>query len=256
MTGSRLWLQAGQGGGRGPLRTPAAERTPSPSPAPAGLPGAWRLRPGPGRGGGTWMRGPSLTRARKCGSWGWGGGSPGKLDSGGKGSGSLSPGQTSAHWWPHLLTPPPQDCYVYVSVCLRGHSMGSCTAPGSRIPEQGSLAPFCDWGSGEEALKNTGRTCLWKVPIQALDRHIIQCQARGGWLGPGQKPDQGGQDRGCTHPSLGPTHLPTFLGLLSEDPTCSPLPPYLPGICQSHLIPTPSFLCSKDSADPIGPEGS
>lgn len=72
-----------------------------------------------------------------------------------------------------------------------------------------------------------------------LGRHIIQCQARSRRLGPGQKPGQGGQDGGCTHPSLGATHHPTSLGLLPEGPTCCSLPPYLPGICQSHLIPTP-----------------
>lgn len=118
-----------------------------------------------------------------------------------------------------------------------------------------ALALFSDWGRGEEDLRHREDV---PVPGQAPDRNIIRCQARSRKLGPEQEPGQGDQDGGCTHSSLGPTHLSPSPGLLHKDPTCGPLlPPDLPGICQSRLIPTPSFLSApKTQQIPWGPEGS
>ena len=148
---------------------------------------------------------------------------------------------------------------------FQGETFLSCS-PRIWNPREGgsALSHFHDWGRGEDAHKDRGKMCQGQTrPLTG--RSISARQGAEGWaqdrgLGPGQKPGQGGQDGSRTHPAQDPC-----LGL--PPPSCprvaarrsrlqSALSPALPGICQSHLIPSPSLSLCQDSADPVEPAGS
>lgn len=163
--------------------------------------------------------------------------------SGGRGSGSLSQGQTPAHWWPHSSHPPPGllcVCVCWGTVIPRGDLLLCSPRIWSPSQRGSALATFHVWGRGEEALRDTEKMC----------QHQGQAnQSVPGWEA----------RRGAAHTQPGTHGLPLALtaqAVAWRFSLQSTLSPDLPGICQSHLTPPPPFLCAKDSADPVESAGS
>lgn len=132
--------------------------------APASLPGAWRLRPWPGKGGGTWIRGRIPGQGQEIQAFMMGGGwrpREIRLWDVGRRRTRACPRPLVASFsqhHPHLHTHT-KDC----SICSLGIILGETFVVQPQDlesqPEEKSSSPFCDWGKGEEALQDLRRTC-------------------------------------------------------------------------------------------------
>lgn len=203
MTGSRLWLGAGRGRGKGAARTPAAEHPPptqaphlqaslAPGVSAPGQAGRRDLdeRPDPRPRSGNVGLGDRGWRSGEIRPWGWG-----------EGSGSQSLGQpTGGLILPNSPAPKPPNDNVWKEVISGGELFIVQPQDVKSKPEVGSSSPLPRLGRGRRSPHRHREDVLG--PGLASDRQIIQCQARSRGLGPGQKPGQGGQDGGCTHPRL------------------------------------------------------
>lgn len=132
-----------------------------------------------------------------------------------------------------FFSPPPPGL-LCVCVCVgrrsfQGETSLLCSPRIWNPSQRGSaLATFHVWGRGEEALKDTGR--MYQHQGQA-NQSVPGWEAR----------------RGAAHTQPGTHGLPLALAAQAaawRSSLQSTLSPDLPGICQSHLIPSPSLsLC-------------
>lgn len=164
----------------------------------------------------------------------------GKLGLGGRGKASDSQSRADPTLGGLILPKPAPPMTVRMRIISWGRSLHCAPQDLKSQPEVESSSPLPRLGRKEEALTDTGKMCRQGVggagarPSLGQANHSVP-EERSRGLGPGEKPGQGGQEGGCTHPSLG-----NIDASLSRAAEVRPLPEWS-GICQSHLTPSPSL---------------